>query len=96
MYETTFVYTLPDPSVAFYQLSPTFIEYIASNYASKQVSQERTISEDGLSYTTTTVWSTKQDYLDYCADEFVRANQRQRWMHNNENSIQVQSSFREI
>lgn len=74
MYTVTKTYTRPDANVPFFfeisKLSPEAEDYIAKHYPTTLLKATRTISEDKLTLTAVTVWSSREDLLKFITDPY--------------------------
>lgn len=77
MIRSTHTLVRPDKSILFYdeieEASTEYKSYIYNNFIKnkRMIKSEKTLSEDGLTLTTTMLWDNEDSFLDLCTDEFL-------------------------
>lgn len=95
-YETSYTYTVPDPSIRLFLPPDEVCEYIASNWAHVRLLSERSISDDGLTFHSRMIWLSQEDHDAFKADPFLQEFWNERKAYNAANGITATLEVREI
>lgn len=97
MFRITWEHSLPEGSTAtFYAFQPKHCAKFASNYAEDRLFGERFLSEDGRTWTSTHIWTSKEAYLRFKNDPLNRAEAERARAYNEANGITVKVTTEDL
>jgi hypothetical protein len=95
MYQVKYVYTRPSVDIIHYEFPQEFLEYVWENYSDSRIYNEKEISEDGLSLTQITFWTSKEAFDKYQADPIIQGYLDKKRTYSQENGLSVVITYTE-
>lgn len=96
MYEVKYVYRRPNLEVEQYDFPQEFLEYVWEHYSETRLFNDKQLSDDGLEFTQSTFWVSKEAFDMYQADPVIQGYLDKKRQHSQANGISFTVTYREL